>query len=214
MLQTHTFKSNSHLDSISPSKTIIKKGNKEAKKKIKNSTTNPQRCSLLHAYCNVLTQTEDKLVSTELIIPYFLIIIITFLKPQDVVFTVVLRSPLPVTATCASPQTLAPMWLWGQAGQRANLAGNHGFFPSRGCFPLVPSGSSLDSLPPCRRQGSLLRDGSSRFSASPCEHHLSIFWKLSTQSFRLSHSFLCNHRRARSAPSLSNRATLGKHPTD
>ena len=142
------------------------------------------------------------------------LIIITFFKSQDVVFMVVLRSPLPVTATCASPQTLAPMWLWGQAGQRANLAGNHVFFPSRGCFPLVPSGSSLGSLPPCRRQGSLLRDGSSRFSASPCEHHLSIFWKLSTQSFRLSHSFLRNHRRARSAPSLSNRATLGKHPTD
>lgn len=120
----HIFKRNSHADSISPSKTIIKKGNKKAKKQ-KASTTNPQRWSLLHVDCSVLTQTEDKLVSTELIIPYFLLIIITFLKPQDVVFMVVSGSFLPVTATCASLQIPAPMWLQGQAGQTANLAGNH-----------------------------------------------------------------------------------------
>lgn len=114
-----------------------------------------------------LTQTEDKLVSTELIIPYFLLIIITFLKPQDVVFMVVSRSSLPVTATCVSLQIPAPMWLQGQAGQTANLAGNHFFFFSpSGCFPLVPSGSSLGSLPQCRMQGSMLWDGSSSFSAT------------------------------------------------
>lgn len=215
-----TLKGNNSLGSLSPPRIIIKKKGTEVKKSFSYwSLEMFFTLYLLPLQCLYTNSVQAGFGRVD----YF---VLSYLKnPQDVVFTVVLRLCLPVTAICASLPS-SPCKLLLPRGAvvsqvRELIQAKPIFLLPWGCFPLISrgsgSGAALFSQPPVVHKegpiysGTALAVGS--FLASPRACRWAAFWKLSTPCFALYHAFLCNHTRPRNVPLLSNKVSVRNHPT-